>query len=392
MLELYKKRMLYMTGTTPSNSMKMIHDNIMNDSFIYDVDYKIFKIGDKYVDAKFMQGTTTDVDDDKPYYLLQFRPHENYKIGTIIDIPDDHVIQEDYDWWIAREDDSLNRGCYVDEDDIHYRRWMIVDVSRDTQEIKYYIEECDWCLNWVGLDEDGIKRRRKQLGVIRIRNSYSNGIYEKYYLTQVESQDAIWLPTNDLTKTLYYDQRFLVSDNELHPQAYKLSGIYTNHPIGLTKLILTQVVLEEDDDYVNMLANGLSGYEPDVEEPEDVEGVLSLTVTNKYADADDVIYMGYDSEFVAHLFDDDEECDLALDIVNNVYNIQWEHSFVNTKLDESFKNKLSAEIIDNVCYRISCQKHSSLLNEKINIKCTITGVLTGDVIVAEYPNISIKKL
>ena len=339
-----------------------------------------------------MQGTTTDVDDDRPYYILQFRPHETHKIGTIIDIPDNQVIQEDYDWWTMRENDPIYRGCYVDEDNIYYRRWMIVDISRDVQDVKYYIEECDWCLNWIGTDQDGIRRLYKQLGVIRIRNSYSNGIYEKYYLTQVESQDAIWLPTNALTKTLYYDQRFLVSDNEIHPQAYKLSGIYTNHPIGLTKLILTQVNLEDDDDYENMLANGLSGYEAVVEEPEDIEGILSLTVTNKYADADDSIYMGYDSEFVARLFKDDEECNLALDIVNNVYDIQWEYSFVNTKLDESFKNKLSAEVIDDVFYKISCQKHSALLNEKINIKCTITGVLTGDVIVAEYSNISIQKL
>ena len=113
MLELYRKRMSYMTGTTPSDSIKMVHDNITNDSFVYDANYKRCKIGDEYVDAKFMQGTTTDVDDDRPYYILQFRPHETHKIGTIIDIPDNQVIQEDYDY---NSDDELE---YMGQD-IYY--------------------------------------------------------------------------------------------------------------------------------------------------------------------------------------------------------------------------------------------------------------------------------
>lgn len=391
MLELYKKRMSYVTGNTPSDSMRMIHDDIINDSFIYNGNYRKCKIGDAYVDAKFIQGSTTDVDDDKPYYILQFRPHESYKVGTIIDIPDDQIIQEDYDWWIAREKDPVNRGCYVDEDGIHYRRWMVVDVSRDIQDTKYYIEECDWCLTWIGIDEFGVKKLRKQLGVMRIRNSYSSGIYEKYYLTQVESQDAIWLPTTSITKMLYYDQRFLISDNEIHPQAYKLSGIYTNHPVGLTKLILTQVVLEADDDYENMIANGLSGYEIEVEELEDVESSLSLVIENTSEYYDDKIYMNDDTEFVARLFNGDEECNLALDIRNNVYTIQWDYSFVNEDLNGSCKDKLSAEVVDNVFYKVHCSNYGGIFNKKIKIICTITGVLTGEVITAECSNISIKR-
>lgn len=391
MLELYRKRMSYMTGTTPSETIRIAHDNITNDSFVYDANYRKCKIGTEYVDAKFMQGTTTDVDDDKPYYILQFRPHETYKVGTIIDIPDSQVIQEDYDWWITREEDPINRGCYVDEDGLHYRRWMIVDVSRDIQDTKYYIEECDWCLRWISTDEFGVKKLRKQLGVMRIRNSYSSGIYEKYYLTQVESQDAIWLPTTALTKTLYYDQRFLISDNEIHPQAYKLTGIYTNHPVGMTKLILTQVVLETDDDYENMIANGLSGYEVEVEESENIEPVLVLTVENTSEYFDNKIYMDSDSEFVARLFNGDEEQNLALDIRNNVYTIQWDYSFVNEELNGSYKNKLNAEVVDNVFYKVHCSNYGGIFNKKINVKCTITRVLTGEIIIAECSNISIKR-
>lgn len=396
MFDLYKRRMAYTMGTSPSEAMRKAHDDVIDDSFVYDVAYKRCKINGEYVDAKFQLGSTTDVDDDKPYYRLQFRPSYNCKIGTIVDIPEDKYVESDYEWWEHREADPINRGCYIDEDGIHYRRWVIVDIPRDVQEQRYYIEECDWCLNWIALDKDGVRRRYKQLGAMRIRNSYSSGIYEKYYLTQIESQDAIWLPTNNITKTLYYDQRFLISDNELHPQAYKLSGVYTNHPVGMTKLILTQVVLEDEDDYENMLAGGKCPYYeadeiivPEISIPDETQ-LFYLTGSN---DADDIIYFDNVITFTVKVTEPSN------DSLKHDYDYKWSYTPLDSdeRSDKYFNDTYITENVINETneesnYTIEIPYYTRLNNKHIRVQCDVTCVNNGEVKSFIWENLPLKRM
>lgn len=387
MFDLYKKR-LAASGSTPSASFQSDHDNIINASFCYDPNYKKCLLNGRQIDAKFQLGSTTDVDDDRSYYYLEFRPDEpllgvtyddealpiapQIHIGAIVDIPERHPVISDYDWWTTREADPKYRGCYVAEDGTYYRRWMIADILRHEQDRKYIILECDWCLNWI----DSNRIRHKQLGVMRVRNSYSSGIYEKYYMTQVEAQDSIWLPTTDEAKTLTYDQRFLISDNELHPQAYKLTGVYTTKPVGITRLILTQVVIETDDDFVNMLANGLSGYEeadaeiPEVETP-DTTQLFYVTGSNT---TEDIIFMDYDRNTFNVEVSEPANTSLKQD---------YSYSWVVEPVDADDKSRqyfdtITIEETQNVC-TIFVPYSLKLITKHLRVICNVTCVQTGEV-------------
>lgn len=398
MFDLYKKR-LNLYGKTPSNYFKDSHDESINASFCYDPNYKRCLLNGNYVDAKFQHGSITDVDDDRPYYYLEFRPDEpllgitydnqgtpvapQIHVGTILDMPEDHPLVSDYDWWAHRESDQKYRGCYISEDGIYYRRWMIVNILHHEQDRKYIILECDWCLNWIA---DGV--RHKQLGVMRVRNSYSSGIYEKYYMTQVEAQDAIWLPTTNMTKTLTYDQRFLISDNEQHPQAYKLSGVYTTKPIGMTRLILTQVTLEPDDDNSNMLANGLSeyvdeSYIPEIDEP-DTTQLFYLTGSNS---TENIIFMDYDR----NIFNIDviEPSNQSL---KHDYLYEWviEPANADDKTQKYFDNITFSNTTQNSC-TIFVPLSLKLINKYLRVICNVTCRQTGEVKSYIWDNLPIER-
>lgn len=395
MLELYRKR-LSVHGATPSNYFQNSHDDIINASFVFDPNYKKCLLNGYQIDAKFQRGSTTDVDDDRPYYYLEFRPDEpmlsvtynedgtsvspQVYIGAIIDMPEDHPLISDYDWWTNKETDPKHRGCYIAEDGTYYRRWMIADILRHEQDRKYIIQECDWCLNWI----DANRVRHKQLGVMRVRNSYSNGIYEKYYMTQVEAQDSIWLPTTDETKTLTYDQRFLISDNELHPQAYKLSGIYTTKPVGLTRLILTQVVTESDDDFTNMLANGLSGYTDttDIVEPEEPDVIPDFYVTGTN-NTEDIIFMDYKR----NIFNVEITESLQQD-----YLYEWivEPVDADDRTQQYFDAITLSDITQNSC-TIFVPYNYRLKNKHLRVICNITCVQTGEIKSCIWDNLPIEE-
>ena len=49
-----------------------------------------------------------------------------------------------------------------------------------------------------------------------------------YEFTQPENQTMVWLPTNEVTKTITYDIRTLISNNDIHPIAWSVSKIILN--------------------------------------------------------------------------------------------------------------------------------------------------------------------
>ena len=46
--------------------------------------------------------------------------------------------------------------------------------------------------------------------------------------TEPENQTQVWLPTNEDTKTITYDIRTLISNNDIHPIAWSVSKIILN--------------------------------------------------------------------------------------------------------------------------------------------------------------------
>ena len=215
MLELFKKRMGLM-GTNMGAALRNQSDMIMDATFTNGTAYREVKIDGKLIDAKYSAHTGYSILKDNVDYYLQFRPKIHYPLGTYVDIPDDTDT---------------------------YRTWLIVGRTNDNQFVRYLVLECNFVFKWVYKDYI-----YSCLGCIRSRNSYNSGVWTSEYSTSPENQIAAWFPTTQDIKTINYDTRFLITDNEINPVAYSVTKREDMVPKGITKLTLKQDDFNEHTD------------------------------------------------------------------------------------------------------------------------------------------------
>ena len=209
-------------GGSISHALNNQSDMIMNATFDRDPGFKRVYVNGKLVDAKYKVHAYTSLSAGNSIdYYLQFRPGVYYDPGTYVDIP--------------------NR-------DGKYERWLIVLQDDLPQFPMHYVLKCDWTLKWV---LDG--KIYSCLGVHRSQLSYNSGLWTDFNFTTPENQTKIWLPTTQDTKTLNYNQRVLISDNELHPTAWEVSKIENTLPFGVTKLTFTQCQFDEQRDNAELM-------------------------------------------------------------------------------------------------------------------------------------------
>ena len=352
MLELYKKRMNYnKTGRYDYGSaIREQNNEIFESIFEQDSAYIKCRINGEDVEARFYYGSSGDVNKDEPRFNLQFRSGIHYRIGTIVSIEEEEYDESEYEYW--EREDIDDRPCYI-EDGIHYRRWLIVNKTKELQFRKYYILPCDWCLKWI---YNG--KLYKQVGVMRIRSSYSSGIYQQYQLTTMEAQDGIWLPMNENTANLGMDQRVMIGDYvSLNPQSYKVTDYYSNHPIGILKLTLYRVETDPSDDKINLIANGI-GFEEPVEEPVPTGTELNISY-------DIPITTGRTTTFSACYYVNGAETDIA----SLGYPIKW---YIHHASDEKAYKLVDDNVFivgndDGSICKIKCNDNPNLINRKVTV-------------------------
>lgn len=236
MLELYKNRLQAQGGST-SNAMIQNSNSIMNQTFRNSTAYKLAVINGEEVDVRFYEGSSVNIDSDEPDYQLQFRPNVRYNVGTYVNIPN-----------------NMNE----------YEDWMIVMGSHAVMFPKYRILKCNYTLRWIADD----KRIYEQRVVLKTRNSYSSGIWSNNFMVTLDNQIQVWMPFTELTKTIEYNRRFLITYNELHPVSYKVTKVEDAVAKGLVKLTLLQDEVGNEDNLDLMIADYYKYYPKDnVEHP-----------------------------------------------------------------------------------------------------------------------------
>ena len=102
------------------------------------------------------------------------------------------------------------------------------------------------------------------------------------YTTQtVENQEVLWLPTNDDTKTILYDTKFLKSSPGRYPPIrWTITKVEDTATEGISKFTLAQDLFDPDKDNAElMIANYYESYvEPEVLEIEEVPTVSDLEI------------------------------------------------------------------------------------------------------------------
>lgn len=220
MLEKYKKRMA-LQGQYMGEALKKQSDDIMNATFTNDIQFRKVKINDEYIDAKYITYTYYSISGDNVDYHLQFRPGVHYPIGTYVDVPDD-----------------------VNE----YHRWLIVGRSDEPQFVKYNILKCNWLFKW--MDGNVI---RECLGVLRKRSSYNSGVWNDFKFTTPENQEQIILPSGDISRTLKYNTRLLISENQINPIAWQVTKIEDVTMPGITYFTLKQDLYDPNRDNAELM-------------------------------------------------------------------------------------------------------------------------------------------
>lgn len=220
MFDAFKSRH-YMNGGSMNMAVRNQSDTIMNATFTRDPMYREVYINGQAVDAKYIMHSKRSLSGDEVDYYLMFRPGVYYDMGTYVDIP--------------------NR-------DGNYERWMIVMKDDRPQFPMHYVLKCNWTLKWI---YNG--KIYSCLGVQRSRNSYNQGTWRSMEFAITENQTQMWLPTTEDVKTIGYDMRVMITDNEINPVVWRVSKLENTLPVGISKITFAQDQFDPSRDNVELM-------------------------------------------------------------------------------------------------------------------------------------------
>lgn len=273
-LSKYKSRMAVL-GTSAGTTRKNRSDLIMEQTWDLDIETRQCYIYDYYHDRdkdklsgydpstdenKYAVSTKfiiyqygTAANNDQVEYHIQFKPSQKVKFEETDDL---YYYETDF---VKRYGAEFPIGLYIDipDDTGVYRKWMIVARSISNQFPKYTVLPCNHNFIWIE-NRNKIRYKRQMYGLARFKNSYSSGIWTDNIITTVQNQDQFWIPSNDISDRIYYDQRLIISDAtyipemNIYPLAWKISKVETIHPLGLKKFTLSQDKFDTTTDYVEL--------------------------------------------------------------------------------------------------------------------------------------------
>ena len=179
------------------------------------------------------------------------------------------------------------------------------------------------------------------------------------YTTQtVENQEVMWLPTNDDTKTIQYDTKFLKSSIGRYPALkWTITKIEDSAVDGISMFTMAQTQFDPAKDNCDLMIADYweSAVEPELPELEEVPTVSELEIV--YSGSPSVRAGGGYKKFRLQERIDDS-------LVDVTGNIEWDVDFGENK------DKLTCSVQDNV-FKVKCINDYSLIGKTFIIiaKC-----------------------
>ena len=354
MLDLYKLRMAalgsYEGEARRRNSQKIMDVSWMRDPATKPVYVKWVDSGLPIVDdddfpvyAKFNVKSYHNITGDEVAYLLQFRQEDiknnpNIRVGSYVQIANE---MDEPEWW------------------------LIVHLDDRTQFRQFSILKCTWTYKWVSR-VSGQRVVYQCLGAPRKQNSYNSGVWLDYVTQTVENQEVLWLPTNDDTKTIVYDTKFLKSSTGRYPPLkWSITKIEDTAIDGISRFTLAQGQFDPAKDNAElMIADYYSSYvEPELPELEEIPTTRDLEIV--YSGKPVVRAGGGYKKFTLKARIDEKLIDVTKDV-------EWKIDFT-----DGDPTKLEYSVNDNV-FKIKCLPDYSLIGK--------TFVITA---VSEYSSASL---
>ena len=367
MLESYRLRMAAL-GSYEGEARRRNSQKIMDASWIRDpatkpvyvkwVDSGLPEISDDDVPvyAKYNVKSYHNITGDEIAYLLQFRledmkENSNIRVGSYVKIKNE---LDEFDWW------------------------LIVHCDDRTQFRQFSILKCTWTYKWVS-HIGGERKIYECLGAPRKQNSYNSGVWLDYTTQTVENQEVVWLPTNEDTKTILYDTKFLKSSPGRYPPIrWTITKIEDTATDGISKFTLAQDMFDPNKDNEKlMIANYYDQYSDS--EDLDNEDIPSNNVQPQISDLE-IIYSsqpivrvggGY-KKFILKEKVNDELIDIQSSIewcVNGIV-LEYTESDTQTVQIGDGNGKLICLCEDNTL-KIKCINDYSLIGNKFNVSAKV---------------------
>ena len=282
MLESYKLRMAAMGGyegeARRRNSQKIMDVSWMRDPatkpvYVKWVNYGLPMLDDDDIPvyAKYNVKSYHNITGDEVAYLLQFRLDDiknnpNIKVGSYVQIMNE---MDEPEWWLIWHLDDRNQ----------FRQYSIV--------------KCTHIYRWLSL-KDGKRVIHECLGCPRNQSSYNSGVWLDYTTQVVENQHILVMPTNDDSKTITYDTKFLISEPGRYPPiAWKVSKVAPSLNGDITRFTMTQEQFDPTrDDAELMIANYkdvvINPELPELEERPNAENVSTISTASNL----EIVYSG----------------------------------------------------------------------------------------------------
>ena len=342
MLDSFKLRMAALGGYE-GEARRRNAQNIMDASWMRDPATKPVYV--KWVDsglpliddddipvyAKYNVKSYHNITGDEVAYLLQFRledmknnPH--IKVGSYVQIMNE---MNEPEWWLIVHYDDRNQ----------FRQFSIL--------------KCTWTYKWVSM-QNGKRIVYNCLGAPRKQNSYNSGVWLDYVSQTVENQDVAWLPTNDDTKTILYDTKFLKSSPGRYPALkWTVTKIEDSVPEGISKFTMAQTQFDPAKDNIELMIADYweSAVEPELPELEETPIISDLEIT--YSGKPAVRAGGGYKKFRLKTHINGE-------LVEFTEDVEWSIDF-NGKED-----KLECSVVDNV-FRVKCMNDYSLIGQTFTL-------------------------
>lgn len=357
MLETYKNRMTSMGGydgeARRKNAQKIMDVSWLRDPatkpvYVKWVDNGLPNIEDYDIPiyAKYNVKSYHNITGDEISYLLQFRLEDmianpDIKVGSYVQIPNE---KDQMEWWlIVHEDDR-------------------------TQFRQFSILKCTWTYKWVST-VNGKRVIYSCLGAPRKQNSYNSGVWLDYTTQTVENQEVMWLPTNDDTKTIQYDTKFLKSSPGRYPALkWSITKIEDTATAGITKFTVAQTQFDPVKDNCELM---IADYWDSAVEPVDpiTEDVTVSTDFNiVYSGSPSVKAGGGYKKFTLKKMVEGDMADVTDPIKWNVNNVD-----ITPNIDGTFSVKLGDKdaaiigIINSNVLKIKCADEYSLIRESFDV-------------------------
>lgn len=171
----------------------------------------------------------------------------------------------------------------------------------------------------------------------------------------VENQEVMWLPTNDDTKTIVYDTKFLKSSVDRYPPlAWKITKIEDTAIAGISKFTMVQEMYDPARDNAELMIGNYyeSAVEPEIKETEEQPTVSELEIA--CSNSPTVKAGGGYKKFTLKSRIDGKLVDCAEDI-------EWSVDFVNGD-----SSKLETSISGNI-FKVKCKNDYSLIGKTFTI-------------------------